>query len=163
VYESLWGNTAAIAGAIAEGVGPGARALSTAEATEEMLGGADLIVAGAPVFAFHMSSDRARQDIAAHPEPGAPKPNLSHPSLRSWLDALAPGTGQCAAFDTQVRGPFGKGAPAIAQALQAKGYHLAEPPQGFVVSGKYGPLRPGERERATQWGERLRRQVEQTN
>jgi hypothetical protein len=33
VYESLWGNTAAIALAIAEGIGPEARAPSTAEAT----------------------------------------------------------------------------------------------------------------------------------
>lgn len=32
VYESLWGNTAAVARAIAEGIGPEARALSTAEA-----------------------------------------------------------------------------------------------------------------------------------
>ena len=30
VYESMWGNTAAIARAIAEGIGPEARALSTA-------------------------------------------------------------------------------------------------------------------------------------
>ena len=33
VYESHWGNTAAVARAIAEGIGPEARALSTAEAT----------------------------------------------------------------------------------------------------------------------------------
>ena len=32
IYESHWGNTAAIARAIAEGIGPEARALSTAEA-----------------------------------------------------------------------------------------------------------------------------------
>ena len=32
VYESLWGNTAAIARAIAEGIGPEARALSTSPA-----------------------------------------------------------------------------------------------------------------------------------
>ena len=33
VYESLWGNTAAVARAIAAGIGPDARALSTSEAT----------------------------------------------------------------------------------------------------------------------------------
>jgi hypothetical protein len=161
VYESLWGNTAAIAKAIAEGIGDGAQALSTTEATPAALSATDLIVAGAPVFAFHMSSDRTRGDIAAHPEPGAPMPDLSHPSLQSWLDALAPGTAPCAAFDTEVRGPFGKAAPTIAKALQAKGYHLLEPGEGFVVSGKYGPLRAGELQRANHWGERLRGQVEQ--
>ena len=107
VYESLWGNTAAVARAIAEGIGNGAQALSTAEATPELLAGTDLIVAGAPVLAFHMSSDRIRADIAARPEPGAPPPDLSHPSLQSWLETLAPGTAICAAFDTEVRGPFG--------------------------------------------------------
>jgi flavodoxin len=33
VYESLWGSTAAVARAIADGLGSGARALSTAETT----------------------------------------------------------------------------------------------------------------------------------
>ena len=161
VYESLWGNTAAIAQAVAEGIGPGARAMSTAEATNELVEEADFLVAGAPVFAFHLSSDRARQDIAAHPDPGAPPPDLSHPSLRDWLDALTPGNVPCAAFDTEVRGPFGKGAPAIAEALQEKGYQLVDEPQGFIVSGKHGPLRDGECERAMQWGQHLRQRVEQ--
>jgi flavodoxin len=160
VYESLWGNTAAIARAIAEGIGDGAQVLSTAEATPDALADTDLIVAGAPVLAFHMSSDRIRATIAAQPEPGAPMPDLSHPSLQSWLETLAPGTAPCAAFDTEVRGPFGKAAPTIAKALQTKGYHLLEPGQGFVVSGKYGPLRAGELQRANHWGERLRGQVE---
>ncbi|MCD6552991.1 MAG: hypothetical protein J7M16_03140 [Anaerolineae bacterium] len=58
VYESLWGNTAAIARAIAEGLGPGARALSTAEATSEAIADADLIVAGAPVHSLSLPTDK---------------------------------------------------------------------------------------------------------
>ena len=46
VYESLWGDTAAVAAAVAEGLGGGARAMSTAQATSEVVGAADLIVAG---------------------------------------------------------------------------------------------------------------------
>ncbi|HET7724653.1 MAG TPA: hypothetical protein VFK68_08445 [Propionibacteriaceae bacterium] len=163
VYESLWGNTAAIAQAVAEGIGAGARALSTADATNELVEEADFLVAGAPVFAFHLSSDRARQDIAEHPDPGAPPPDLSHPSLRDWLEALVPGSVPCAAFDTEVRGPFGKGAPTIAEALQAKGYRLVDEPQGFIVAGKHGPLKAGERERAVEWGHHLRSRVEQAS
>lgn len=155
VYESLWGNTAAIAGAIAEGLGAGALAMSTAEASPEMVGDADLVVAGGPVFAFHLSSDHARGSIQAHPEPGAPEPDLSHPSMRSWLEALPAGSAPCAAFDTHVRGPFGKGAPTVAKELEAKGYRLVAPPAGFIVTGKYGPLREGELGRARQWGEQL--------
>ena len=48
VYESLWGNTAAIARAIAEGLGPGAEALTTDAASAGAVAEADLIVTGAP-------------------------------------------------------------------------------------------------------------------
>lgn len=159
VYESLWGNTAAIATAIAEGLGPDAEARSTATATPTDLAGADLIVAGGPVFAFHLSTDHVRGKIQTHPEPGAPAPDLSHPSVRSWLAALPEGTARCAAFDTHVRGPFGKGAPTVADELQAKGYHLMAPPEGFIVTGKYGPLKDGELERARDWGQQLRTEL----
>ncbi len=157
VYESLWGNTAAVAGAIAEGIGPDARLLSTAQATPEEVAGAALIVAGAPVLAFHLSSERMRDSIRAQPEPDAPPPDFTHPSLRSWLNDLADGAAWFGAFDTQVRGPFGKGAPTIAKALAAKGYRQADEPQGFVVDGKYGPLLPGELDRARRWGAKLAR------
>ncbi len=162
VYESLWGNTAAVASAIAAGLGPGAQTLPTAEATGEVLAGVELIVAGAPVFAFQLSSDRSRKDIGAHPEPGAPEPDLSGPSLRSWLEALPAGSAKCAAFDTRVLGPFGKGAPTIARELQAKGYQRLAAPEGFIVVGKYGPLRDGELDRARSWGEQLLRSLTDT-
>lgn len=155
VYESLWGNTAAVAREIAAGLGGETRALNTAEATAEAIDGVDLIVAGAPVFAFHLSSDRAREDIRRNPGMDAPPPDLSHPSLRSWLDALPAGHGFSAAFDTQVPGPFGKGAPAIAKELEAKGFTRLAEPTGFMVKGKYGPHRPGELERARAWGAEL--------
>ena len=47
VYESPWGSTARIAGAIAEGIGPQARALSTAEALDKAgyASGAELVAA----------------------------------------------------------------------------------------------------------------------
>jgi flavodoxin len=57
VYESLWGNTAALAKAIAEGIGSGTQALSTAQANAAALKGVDLIVAGAPVLGFRVPSD----------------------------------------------------------------------------------------------------------
>ena len=63
VYESLWGNTAAIARAIAEGLGPEARALSTAAATPDAFAGAELIVAGSPLFAFQLPTDAIRETI----------------------------------------------------------------------------------------------------
>lgn len=155
VYESLWGNTARIAGAIAEGIGREARALSTAAATGDEVADADLIVAGAPVFGFKLSSEKMRQSIRANPGKAPAAPDLSHPAMRAWLAELPPGHGRSAAFDTQVRGPFGSGAPEIAELLQAAGYTPLGEPVGFMLKGKYGPLRDGEVERAREWGAEL--------
>lgn len=153
VYESLWGNTAAVAREIAAGIGQGAEALSTSDATADIIASAELIVAGGPVFAFRLSTDTMREGMRT--QPGAPPPNLSAPSMRTWLAELPRGTARCAAFDTRVRGPFGKGSPTIAKELQAKGYKLVAAPQGFHVQGKFGPLRDGELERARRWGDEL--------
>jgi hypothetical protein len=155
VYESLWGNTARIAGAIAEGIGPEARALSTAAATPAAVAGADLIVAGAPVLGFKLPSEKMRESIRATPGKAPAPPDLSHPAMRKWLDALPAGQGASAAFDTQVRGPFGSAAPAIAEALEQAGYVSVAKPTGFIVAGKFGPLRDGEVERAREWGAEL--------
>jgi hypothetical protein len=155
VYESLWGNTARIARAIAEGVGPEARALSTAEAIAASIAGADLIVAGAPVLGFKLPTEKMRESVRANPGKAPAPPDLTHPAMRTWLDALPAGHGRSAAFDTRVRGPFGSAAPAIAEALEQAGYASLAKPTGFIVAGRFGPLRKGEVERARAWGAEL--------
>jgi hypothetical protein len=159
VYESLWGNTAAVARAIAAGLGPDAKALTTDAAGEQIVRDADLIVAGAPVLGFALPTDGMR-DSVARTEAGAPKPpDLSHPSLRSWLQSLPPGHGHSAAFETRIwwspRGATGD----IERGLERAGYQRAAAGQKFVVKDKYGPLRDGELDRARRWGEELARAV----
>ena len=156
VYESLWGNTAAIARAIAAGLGPDAKALTTDAAGEQIVRDADLIVAGAPVLGFALPTDGMR-DSVARTEAGAPKPpDLSHPSLRSWLDSIPPGHARAAAFETRIwwspRGATGD----IEKKFASAGYQPIAKAQKFVVRGKYGPLRDGELERARAWGASLR-------
>jgi flavodoxin len=160
VFESLWGNTAEVARAVAEGLGPGTRALRTDEVGPDAVAGAELVVAGAPVLGFKLSSPKMRDGIRQNPGKG-PAPDLSCPLLRTWLEDLAPGSGWGAAFDTRVRGPFGKGAPEIARLLEAAGYRQLAEAEGFVVKGKHGPLRDGELERARLWGEQLARAFEE--
>ena len=157
VYESLWGNTAAIARAIAEGIGPEARPLTTDEASPEVLADADLMVVGAPVIAFGLASDGTLQNIA-ETERGAPTPpDLSHRSMRDWLQELAPGHAAAAAFETRVRWSPRGATGAIDSGLKRAGYRSIAKGGKFVVTGKYGPLRDGELERARAWGAELAR------
>ena len=113
VYESHWGNTAAVARAIAEGIGPEARALSTDEATPAIMAEAELVVAGAPLLGFSLPTEAMLQNIAGSAATNPVAPDVSHPSLRSWLDALPAGHGHAAAFETRIWWSPGSAAKAI--------------------------------------------------
>jgi flavorubredoxin len=154
VYESLWGNTAAIAKAIAEGIGEGAVAVSTAEATPELMEGADLMVAGAPLLGFALPTDAMRDSIRQQPSMG-PKPDLSHPTVRAWLASLPRSTARSASFETRIWWSPGSAAKTIMTELEKLGYKRAAEPAKFIVTGKYGPLKAGEIERARAWGAEL--------
>lgn len=155
VYESHWGNTAAIARAIAEGLGPEARVLTTDEASDPTIKDAYLIVAGAPVIAFGLSSDKMRENIAADACKAPSPPDLSHRSMGSWLGGLRAGHGHSAAFETGLRWSPGGATGAIDRGLAGAGYRRVTKARRFVVKGTYGPLRDGELERARRWGAEL--------
>jgi hypothetical protein len=157
VYESLWGNTAAIARAIAEGIGDGTQALSTAEANAAAIAGVDWIIAGAPVLGFSLPQESMRENIRINPGRAPTPPDLSHPSMRSWLASLPRGVGHSAAFETRLWWSPGGATAAITQGLQQAGYVSSVKAMRFIVTGGYGPLRKGELERAAQWGIQLGR------
>jgi hypothetical protein len=139
-----------VARAIAEGIGPGATAMPTSEALPSVIAAADLIVAGAPVNAFGLPTEQVRQTIAN--QPATPPPDLSHESLRSWLDHLSIGSAMFAAFETRLRWSPGSATSGIQRRLKAGGYREIAAPAKFVVTGGHGPLRDGEVERARAWG-----------
>ncbi len=155
VFESHWGNTAAVARAIAEGIGPEAQALSTDEATGAALAGVDLIVAGAPLLGFNLPTETMLKGIAANADKDPTPPDLSHPSMRSWLETVPQGNGRAASFETRIWWSPGSAAKAILKQLEALGYHAVGKGERFIVEGKYGPLRAGELARATAWGVEL--------
>jgi hypothetical protein len=158
VYESHWGNTAAVARAIAEGLGPETRALNTDEAVGPEVAGADLFVVGAPVIAFGLSREGTRKQIAGDTKAPTP-PDVSHPLLGAWLDALRDGHGWAAAFETRIwwspRGATGT----IESKLKRAGYRRVAKSERFIVAGAYGPMRDGELERARRWGAALAEEV----
>jgi hypothetical protein len=158
VYESLWGNTAAVARAIAEGLGPDARAVQTGQADPAAVAEADIVVAGAPVLGFSLPTEAMRESVRTNPGGRPPAPaDLSQPSMRSWLDALPPQTGgrQYAAFESALRFSPGGAVRGIGERLERAGFSPAAKGERFFVTGRFGPLRDGELERARQWGARL--------
>lgn len=154
VYESHYGNTEKIAEAIAEGIGPDARALNTTEATPEAVADAELVVAGAPVMAFHLPSDSMIANMTNDTKAPTP-PDVSHPSLRDWLDRLPHSQAAAASFETRLRWSPGGATSAIDDRFHKAGFHTIAKPGKFVVKGSYGPLREGEVERAREWGATL--------
>ena len=159
VYESHWGNTASIARAIAEGLGPETPVLATDEAPGSVLADADLIVAGAPVIAFRLANDSMRQKIADDAGDAHDKPDLTHPSMRDWLERMPAGKGLGAAFETRIHWSPGGATGTIERGLQAAGYRRLTKGRKFFVTGTYGPLREGELDAARAWGAELARSV----
>lgn len=163
VYESHWGNTAEVARAIASGIGPDTPVHATDEATGDVLAKADLIVAGAPVIAFRLATDSMRDRIARDADDDAPRgPDLTHPSMRTWLDEIPAGKGLAAAFETRMHWSPGGATGAIEHGLDRAGYRCVRKGRKFFVTGRYGPLRDGELEAARAWGVELAQALHKT-
>ncbi len=147
VFDSLYGNTERIAGAIGAALGADTPVLNVNKADAAALLNVDLLVVGSPT------------------QGGRPSP-----AMKEWL-ARIPAGGlkgvRAAAFDTRFaaggRGfamrllirVVGVAAPRIAATLRSKGADVALEPEGFIVEGKEGPLQAGELERAAHWGQEV--------
>ena len=162
VYESMFGNTEAIAKAIVEGLkAHGEVELEEVGAVPAVGGDIALLVVGGPTHAHGMSTPDSRADAARR----AGDRLVSHGvGAREWLHGLPPlsGTGAAAAFDTRIHGPgflWGSAAKGMAKELEAIGYLLVVPPESFLVGGPTGPqfdrLLEGELDRARRWGDSL--------
>jgi hypothetical protein len=156
VYESTYGNTRTVA--------DGLRAdyevtvVPVAEATAELVAGADLLVAGAPTHMHGLSSASSRRMAAqAAAKDGSElrlDPDAGGPGLRDWLKDLGPGAGFAAAFDTRINGVAvftGRASRPIAKLLKRHGYRLVAAPESFLVSSQ-STLLDGEADRARRWG-----------
>jgi hypothetical protein len=132
VYESVFGNTRAVAEAVAERLGsvPVMPAREAAKRRDSV----DLLVVGGPTHTHGRFTTRSRrlaaegvhEDGNGSVEPGA----TEEPGLRAWLRDLPPSVAQrVAAFDTK----------------------------SFLVEDSEGPLVEGELDRARAWGAELAR------
>ena len=129
--------------------------MTTDDATGVVVSDADLIVVGAPVLGFRLPTDGVRDSLWR--EAGAPTPaDTSHRSMRSWLEDVPSGTGRgIAAFETRFRFSPGGSIGTITEKLERAGYRQLAKARKFLVTGKYGPLKEGELDRARAWGGEL--------
>lgn len=165
VYESAYGNTRAVAEAVAEGLRESAEVAihAAGEIGSEEVAGAGLLVVGGPThvhgMASHRSMQAAQEDASKHPDELHFEGDAEGPVLREWVDGIAPVEGvRAAAFDTRIGKPrlvTGSAAKGIARRLERHGYNLIAEPESFVVDGSAGPLHEGELERAREWGRAL--------
>jgi len=164
VYESIHGNTHAIADRIAEGFGPedDVRVVPVGDATPDQIGWADLLVVGGPTHAHSMSraiSRKSAREAAAKPGSHLTMDAAADgPGLRDWLAGIGALHGKDAAtFDTRLDGPVlftGRASKAIDRALQHHGATLFGDGESFLIT-RDNQLVAGEQERAVQWGQAL--------
>ena len=165
VYESMFGNTHAVAQHIAEGIEAlvEAKVVAVDDATPELLAAVDLVVVGGPTHVHGISSERSRSgavDMAAKDDDLELDPHAYGEGLRDWFDDLADDVGvgrRAAAFDTRVHASTlltGQASKGIAKRLRTHGFDLMADGESFFVD-KSNHLEPGEIDRATAWGHRL--------
>ena len=148
VYESMFGNTKAIAEAIAEGLGEAGEVTlgSVDELSPEAMGDAGLLVAGGPTHGHGMARANAHQALVKDASSAKYGPVLEgQESLRGWLERLPAGQAAAAAFDTRFDKPrwlTGSAATKIAQRLGRKDYSVLGT-ESFFVQTAGGPLAAG--------------------
>jgi hypothetical protein len=163
VYESMYGNTRAIAEGIARGLGNAADVtlVAVGQVSDEHVRDADLLVVGGPTHVHSMSRTSTRKaaiEAAAKPDSGlAVEEGADGRGLREWIADLGELNVRAAAFDTRVQGPvvlMGRAARAIERSLRNRGATVVADGESFLVS-KSNRLVPGELERAERWGAQL--------
>jgi hypothetical protein len=157
VYESMFGNTRAVAEAVAEGLRSSGAAdlVEVGSAPAAVPDDVDLLVVGGPTHAFGMSRPATRQSAA---EQGADGEAAAHQGIREWLEAVQVRRGLAvAAFDTRTDKRWVPGAAARSadRKLRRLGLRPVTAPEDFYVRDVAGPLVDGEVERARRWAAAL--------
>jgi hypothetical protein len=167
VYESMYGNTHAVAEAIARGIAP-AGAVTTipvSQAPQEDISAYDLLIVGGPTHVHGMSRESTRRgavEAAEKPESTLTlEPDAASAGIREWLAGLARGGGTAAAFDTRIDKPAfvtGRASKGISKKLRHLGFTLVADPESFLVDTQT-QLVENEEARAKRWGQMLMKQA----
>ncbi|MFZ5869956.1 MAG: flavodoxin family protein [Actinomycetota bacterium] len=175
VYESVSGLTHRVAEAVADGVRSASSSAhvtvaGVGDVTADQVAAADLLVVGGPTHMRGMSTERTRhmgvegeqKSAAAHGDEPRVEPGAEGPGLRDWFDALPRQQRRtpAAAFDTSAGFWLAGGARhGISRRLRRHGYEVVAE-EAFEVEGDPIQLKPGQLDRARDWGAALQRRLE---
>jgi hypothetical protein len=159
VYESMFGNTQAVARAIAAGIATRmeVEVIEVGDAPDALPPDVGLLVVGGPTHAHGMTRPESRADAGRRAGGHVVSRDVG---IREWLTGLEPPGRPVAAavFDTRIKGPsliWGSAAKG-ATSLVARSLTLIRGPESFLVDGPTGPLfdrlLPAEADRAHAWG-----------
>lgn len=163
VYESLWGNTARLARAVAQGLGSDTRTAAVADATLDLIAGAEILVLGAPVHSYGRPEFVTIQALREPGrEPDERMGDIERHLMREWLAGLPADGPPTAVFEIRIGDLEGEGgASDVLAALEARNYPLVTPAESFrmerlpISSGPGAWVGPEELERARAWGAHL--------
>ncbi len=173
VYETTFGSTRQVAGAIAEGLRAVAdvqvMGVADPRTSQVVLDNFDLVLVGGPTQGWSMSwpstrraapmrVDKPGSDLVLDPEATTER------GVREWLASIGNVHVKAAAFDTRINSPTlltGRASKGIARRLSRHGFSVVASPESFLVD-KGSHLLPGELERARAWGARLATEVDGT-
>lgn len=154
VTESYWGNTAAVADAVADGLRNAAidtRVLAAADAPHVIGADITLLMIGAPTHNMSLPNPGSRRVAASR---GA---EADRTGVQEWISQLrVDGSAAIYAFDTHTSKFSGSAARAITKLLRRRRIS-AEVGERFIVAGEPPALASGELQRAAGWAGELSR------
>ncbi|MCM3657582.1 hypothetical protein M3147_09995 [Agromyces mediolanus] len=158
VYESMFGNTAAVAAAIARALGSTDAVRLELADDRPAIGDAELVIVGSPTHGFALPSRLSRRAARAQ---GADASATARAGVREWLGGLAAVRADSAPFAATFdvrQAPGAVGAPShrVRRRLDGLGFRTIGEPASFRVGPTAGPLLDGELDRAAAWAEGLR-------
>jgi hypothetical protein len=164
ITETCFGNTAAVADAIAQALaGPGrmrVQALAVAEAPAQVPPGTELLILAAPTHDYSLPRRGTRAHAVPPGQAGEPAAGL-----REWIAAAAPLPGlKVVTVDTALHlGVLPSSASkSAARLLRRAGFKHVHRGATFYVTDCAGPLEDGETVRAREWATALAAETAET-
>lgn len=161
VYESMFGDARDIAEAVAAGLRTrvSTDCVEVGQAPNTIDDGVKLLVVGSPTHATALPRASTRLSAAEKTDEPLVSPGIG---VREWLAGLTPPAHSVAgtAFDTRAEHPkivttFDHASTTAIHRLRSLGFVQVADPTHYFVLDMTGPLKPGEIERAEQWGRQL--------